>query len=186
MPKKQIAKSSIAAAISAPLCSFLPGIGSGHAAVIGSEIFEQDKRGFLFLVGAINTIVISLSFVALYSIGRTRTGTAATIKEIIPNLTPSNLALIILTVIISGIVAFLIGIKISRFAAKNINKISYKTLSAVIITLLIAINFYFASFIGLLILITSTALGIFTILSGARRINLMGSLLIPTILFYLI
>ena len=48
-----------AGALAAPFCSFLPGIGAGHAAVIGSEINGlEDKRGFLFLVGMINTIII--------------------------------------------------------------------------------------------------------------------------------
>ena len=59
--KKSFLTSVFAAAISAPLCSFLPGLGAGQAAVIGSEIsgnLGDDKKAFLFLVGAINTILI--------------------------------------------------------------------------------------------------------------------------------
>jgi TctA family transporter len=39
--------------------------------------------------------------------------------------------------------------------------------------------------IHLTILFTSAALGIFCILSGTRRIQLMGALILPTIIYYL-
>ncbi len=183
--KRQVFKNSVAAAIAAPLCSFLPGIGAGHAAVIGSEIVEQDKRGFLFLVGAINTIVIALSFIALYSIGRTRSGAAVAIKEILGLVRVSDLIIIIITIVFSGIIAFFIGVGIARLAAKYIHKINYKILSFITLGVLLTINLIFSNFFGIVVLMTATCLGIFTILSGTRRINLMGSLLIPTIIFYL-
>jgi len=50
LEKKQIIKSSLLASLIAPLCSFPPGIGSGHAATIASEITKQDRRSFLFLL----------------------------------------------------------------------------------------------------------------------------------------
>jgi len=39
--------------------------------------------------------------------------------------------------------------------------------------------------LGILVFITSTAWGIFTILSNVKRINMMGVLLMPTIIIYL-
>ena len=62
LPKKEFLKTSLTAMFVAPLCSFLPGIGSGHAALIGSEIKETNHSSFLFMIGAINIIVMSLSF----------------------------------------------------------------------------------------------------------------------------
>ncbi len=185
LPKKQLIKSVIAASISAPLCSFLPGIGSGHAATIGSEIFKQDKRQFLFLVGSINTVVIALSFIALYSINKTRSGAAVAIKEILKSLSFHDLTIIIMTIFISGILSFFVGIKISKIVAKNISKINYKLLSAITLLILLLVNIIFSNLLGILVLITSTSLGIFAIFSNSKRINLMASLLIPTIVFYL-
>ncbi len=186
LPKKQLIKSSLAAAISAPLCSFLPGIGSGHAAVIGSEILPQeDNESFLFLVGAINTIVIALSFIALYSINKTRTGSAVAIKEILKTITLNHLIIILVTIFLSGIIAFFLGIFLSKVFAKNISRINYSLLSTIVIFLLLLVNIFLTNPLGLLVLATSTSLGIFTILSGSRRINLLGCLLIPTIIFYL-
>ncbi len=185
LSKKEIIKTTLAASIAAPLCSFLPGIGSGHAAVIGSELFEQNRRGFLFLVGAINTIVTALTFVTLYSINKTRSGTAVAIKEILKEISFQNLIIIIITIILAGAISFFIGIKLSKIIAKNINKINYKTLSIITLAILLIVNIIFSNLLGILVLIASTSLGIFTILSNSRRINLMACLLIPTIIFYL-
>lgn len=186
LTKSELLKISLSSALTAPLCSFLPGIGSGHAATIASEITEQDNKSFLFLIGSINTIVIALSFVALYSINKVRSGTAAAIKTLLPAITFQNLIVIIATIILSGLLSFFLGVKISKIFAKNINKINYKTLTIFTLLFLLIINIIFSNPLGLLVLITSTSIGIFTILSNSRRINLMGSLLIPTIVFYLI
>jgi putative membrane protein len=185
LPKKQLFLSSIAAALTAPLSSFMPGMGSGHAAVLASEIKEHKTEDFLFLLGAINTIVMALSFITLFSLSRTRTGAAAAIKQIIQTLTTPDLIIILTTIFVSGISAFFIGIKIAKLFSQKITKVKYSYLSLTIISILVLINFIFTNFLGLIVLTTATALGIFCILSKSRRINLMGSLLIPTIIFYL-
>jgi len=81
----------------------------------------------------------------------------------------------------------------SKLIAKNIHKIPYTKLSLIILIVLTIIVLLFSDMfnpigaqIGLLIFITSTALGIFAISLGIKRMHLMGCLLIPTILFYLI
>jgi putative membrane protein len=185
IPKKEFFKATLGSIISAPLCSFLPGIGAGHAAVIGSEFIQQSKKGFLVLLGGINTIVIGLSFITLFVIGRTRTGAAVAISEILKEITLADLTIILTTIIISGALAFLIALNISKIAAKHIPKLNYTILSLIVLTTLTIITLIFSNFLGFITFITATSLGIFTILSGARRINLMGVLLIPTILFYI-
>lgn len=186
LSRKDYTKAILASVISAPLCSFLPGIGSGHAAIIGSEIIPQDRKGFLVLLGAINTIVMGLSFITIFSISRTRTGAALAIKEILQEITLFQILAIVSTIIITGILSFLIALTISKKFAQLINKINYGKISLIILVLLALFTIIFSNPLGFIVFITSTSLGIFTILSGARRINLMGALLMPTILFYLL
>lgn len=183
--KKEYFKSMLGSVISAPLCSFLPGVGSGHAAIIGSEFIEQSKKGFLVLLGAISTIVMSLSFITIFSLGKTRTGAALAVKEIIGTVSNQTLITIVITILISGIISFFLVIKISKTFSKYICKVNYQSLSIVIIIILSVMVFLFSNFLGFLTFIVATSLGIYTILSGARRINLMGVLLLPTIIFYL-
>lgn len=186
--KLSLLKSFLSAALIAPFSSFLPGMGSGHAAVLASELSEKthsDPKNFLFLVGSINTIIMALSFITIYSIEKARTGSAVAVKEILETITKTDLAIIIATIFASGLLAFALGIKISKLIALNINKLNYKYLSISVLFILLLVNILFSGILGLIVLTTATSLGVFTILSKARRINLMGALLIPTILFYL-
>ena len=185
--KKSLINAVSASVISSPFMAVLPGLGSSQAAIIGSKVIgDLDQKEFLFLLGAINTIVMGLSFIVLYSIQKTRTGAAVAVSKLIENFTFDILLIILTVVIISGICAFFITIYFSRIIAKKINKIEYSKLSIIVLIILVCITFYFTGLLGFLVLAVSTALGITTVLLRVKRIHLMGCLLIPTILFYLL
>lgn len=187
LERKSFLKSIFAACIAGPMCSFLPGIGSGHAAVIGSEIIgnEKDNRAFLFLIGAINIVVMSLSFVTAYSIGKGRTGAAVAVQKILEEIKFSDLVVILVVIFFAAFAAFFLGVYFARIFARRINKFDYGKISIVVIGILFLVNIFLSNWLGVLVLITSTALGTFCIFSNVRRINLMGCLLLPTIIFYL-
>ncbi|MCX8158958.1 MAG: tripartite tricarboxylate transporter permease [Candidatus Pacearchaeota archaeon] len=186
LTKSEFTRSIIPLFIFSPFCSFLPGIGSSHSATISSEIFPQNNRSFLFLVGATNTIIMGLSFITLYTINKSRSGSAAAIQEILNNITIQHIILIIITIIISGIIASIIGIKIAKYISTKINKINYAFLTIITALIILTINIIFSNWLGILVLIIATSLGIFTITLNSKRINLMGSLIIPAITHYLI
>ncbi|MDO8460096.1 MAG: tripartite tricarboxylate transporter permease [Nanoarchaeota archaeon] len=183
--RSTVIKSSFAAALVAPLCSFLPGIGSGHAAVLGSEFVKNDNKSFLFLVGVINTIVMGLSFVTAYTIGKGRTGSAVAIQELLGKISPESLTIVIIAIIISGLLAFFVGMFFAKLGTKYIGRVNYTRISFVVIVILLVVNLVLSNWYGLIVLVTATALGIFTILSGVRRIQMMGALILPAIMFYL-
>ena len=193
MPLKEITltrvsffKSIFASIIASPLCSFLPGMGSGQAAVIGSEVTgDLDRKEFLVLLGAINTIVTGLSFITLYTINKARTGVAVAIGEII-KLSISNLVVITLVIFASGIISFFVTIFLARYFSKIISKVNYQILSGVVLLILFAVVFYFSGFLGLVAMLVSTCVGLTCIYAGVRRTHMMGSLLISTILYYLL
>ncbi len=190
LSKKSFIESSFISILVSPLTAFLPGLGASQAATIGTVLKEQENQdnetSFLFLIGIINVLVMALSFTALYSINKTRTGAAVAVQKLIPNLSQTDLIVILTTIMISGFFAFILSINISKIFAKNINKINYSKLSIIVLTILIIASILFSGWLGLLILITSTSLGIVAILLDIKRTNLMGCLLVPTILFYLL
>jgi len=182
---KPIAKAFIGSLIASPLCSFLPGLGSGQAAIIGDSISKTDKRGFLVLLGATNTLVMGFSFISLYIISKTRTGAAVAIQEIIGNLSLKILTLILIIVVVSGTVSFFLTIFLAKFFLQKITKINYTVLSTITLIILVIIVFLISSFSGLAVLTASTFTGIYCISLGVRRTQMMGCLLIPTIILYL-
>lgn len=185
LTRKEFVRSSLAAVIFSPLCSFLPGIGSSHATTLASEIIQLDRKGFLFLSGAINTAIMSLSFIAVYVIGRARSGSAAAVKTILQNITFYDIIVIASSILISGILAYYLGIIIARVSVKFIEKVNYHRISICVIIILLLVNIIFTNLLGIIVLLTATAIGIFCILSGIKRINLMASLIVPAIIFYL-
>lgn len=183
--KKDLIKPTLATLLISPICSFLPGLGSSQAAIIGSEITgKQTREQFLILLGSVNTIVMSLSFVALFLIQKSRTGAAFAISQI-AQLSTQNLITILITIMISMAISIPTSITLSKFIAKNIHKIPYTKISFIVLFFLIAIIFYFTGFLGLIILTISTLLGLTCIEFQTRRGFLMGVILIPTIIYYL-
>ena len=183
--KTKILRPLLGAVIASPICSFLPGLGSGQAAIIGNTISKSDTKGFLVLLGATNTLVMGFSFISLYVILRTRTGAAAAIQDILGILSGKMLVLILIVVVISGIVSFFLAGSLAKFFSQRMKKINYVSLSLITLLILVVIVFLVSGFLGFLILIVSTFTGIYSISLGVRRTNMMGCLLVPTIIFYL-
>jgi len=183
--KKELIKPTLATILVSPICSFFPGLGSSQAAIIGSEITGKlNREQFLILLGSINTLVMSVSFITLFLFQKTRTGAAFAISQI-TQLSTSNIIIIIATIIASAIIAIPLTIIISKIISKHIHKVHYTKISYTILVFLIIIITYFSGLYGLIILTVSTILGLTTIEWQTRRSFLMGAILIPTIIYYL-
>ncbi len=185
-PKVNLFRPLLGSIIASPLCSFLPGLGSGQAAIIGTSIANTDKRGFLVLLGATNTFVMGFSFISLYIISKTRTGAAVAIKEILGQFNIQLLILILATALISGIFAFFITKSIAKYFSTKMHKINYTKLSKFILIFLSIIILAISKPLGFIVFIISTFTGLYCINLKIRRTNMMGCLLLPTIVFYLI
>lgn len=182
---REIGKPTIATTITSPLCSFLPGMGASQSAIIGSEIMgEMKPKSFLVLIGSTNTLVLCISFLILFLTNKKRTGLASTVSQII-DLTLKDFLLICVVIVFTSIVSIFLTVILSKFFAKLIHKIDYEKISKIIILFLIIVTIIMSGFFGLLILITSTLLGLACVYMDVRKGFLMGCLLIPTIFYYL-
>ena len=175
----------LGALIASPICSFLPGLGSGQAAVIGNMISKTDQKGFLVLLGATNTLVMGFSFVSLYLISKTRTGSAVAIKEMVNTFSKEVFILILITILISGTISFFLAKFLAKIISQKIREVNYTKLSLITLLILGIVVFLVSGFIGFIILIVSTMTGIYCISLNVRRTNMMGCLLIPTVFLYL-
>ncbi len=193
LPKIDSPRPLFGSLIASLLCGFLPGLGSGQAAVLGTAISKyknkkdggQDKEEFLFLIGATNILVMGFSFISLYAISKTRTGAAAAIKEILGSLNLYYFIFIISIILASGILAFFISIQLAKKFSQQISKINYPLLSKIVLAFLALVIFFFSGIKGFFVFIVSTLAGIYCISLKTRRTQMMGCLLIPTIIFYL-
>jgi putative membrane protein len=182
--KKELIKPAILTSLISPICSFLPGLGSSQAAILSTEFIKPTKKQFLFSLGAVNIILMILSFSALYSIGRARTGSASAIQEIL-TLTSKDLFTLLSVILFVSILSFYLSQKLSMLFAKNISKLNYTKLSYLIIFIISLAVIFFSGLLGFLVFLASTSLGLLAIYAEVRKGHLMGCLLIPSILYYL-
>ena len=184
-PQTKLFKPLLGSLIASPLCSFLPGLGSGQAAIIGNLIARANKKGFLILLGATNTLVMGFSFISLYVISKTRTGAAVAIQKLLPNFSNKILILILVIILLTGIISFFLTKFLAKFFSNNLNKINYTKISLATLLILIIVILLVSGFAGLFVLIISTLTGIYCISFKVKRTQMMGCLLLPTIILYL-
>jgi putative membrane protein len=185
LSKKELIKPTLTTLLLSPVCSILPGLGASQAATFGQLINKnKSKKQYLILLGSINTLVLSTSILTLFLINKKRTGLANFISQI-TTLNKEHLFLIFLTILATTIFASILTINISRLFAKNINKINYKKLNYSIIILIIFLTISISKFVGLIILVTSTLIGLITIKEKCNRTIMMSSIIIPTIVNYI-
>jgi len=181
---KDLFKPIVSGLLVSPICSFLPGLGSSQATIVSSKIFKEiTRKQFLILNGIINALVMGLSFVALFTIQKSRTGSANAISKIL-TLTQNDVILIISLITVVGIIDFFLSIYISRKVSKIINKINYQKLSYLILFFLVIIVIIISRLKGILVLSIGTCLGLSAQYYGVKKGILMGCLLIPTIIYY--
>jgi putative membrane protein len=198
LPKQKITKESIktkeilsilpSSIISSSLCSFLPGLGSSQAAVLGSQMEKNSSKpeNFLVLLGIISTLVLGLNFAALYIIDKSRSGAGIIIQRFIPEISAVQLWLLLAVMLVSGSIAVLLSLFLARKFSIFISKINYRKMNMSIFIILIAMSVFISGWLSLIVLATATSLGILAINSGVRRIQLMGVLIVPVILYFLL
>jgi len=173
--------------ISGILSSFFPGLGSSQISALSSSLIKKvETKDYIILNSTITSTNMIGSFIALYAINKGRSGTAVAISRILENFSLTNFLLIISVILITTFIATLLTINFSKIFSRLITKINYKTLCILIIFLIASLVLLVSKPIGLLVLFISTNLGIFTQLKEINKNLLMGCLIIPVILFFLL
>ena len=185
--KSTIVKSTIGATIGGFFASFLPGLGSSQTAVIVQQFLKKiGDRGFLVMIGGINTVNMALSIVTLYALDRARNGSIVAISKIVEGFDKQLLIISICAIMITGGIAVPLTLKLARGFSKIITKVNYQHVVLGVLTFITTLVIYFSGIIGLLILIVSTSIGIVASARGIAKNHLMGCLILPVILFFLL
>jgi putative membrane protein len=129
---------------------------------------------------------MGLGFVALYTIGRPRHGVAVVVGKLLAMFTLKYLILLLSVMLVAGSLAVFLTLIFARIFAKNITKVRYKSLCLGVIILMVILTVLLSGWLSLLVLATATSIGIVASLKGIRRMHLMGCLLLPVILYFLL
>ena len=184
---KKIAKAVSSSLVAASMTSLLPGVGAAQAAIIASSIAGRiGNKAFLILMGGINTVNFVLSFVSLYVLDRARNGAIVAVKSIINDFSLNYLILFIgVSLVVAG-VSSILALIFARGMSKIVVKVRYKILCFSVIFFVCILVSIFSGFIGLFVLFVSSTIGMIAPLVGVNRSHMMGCLILPVILFFLL
>ena len=185
--KKEVSKSIGSGLFASLICGFLPGIGAAEAAIVASSASKKwTTRSFLVLVGSIETIVMIISFIALYTIDKARNGAVVVISKILETMTMDYFLLFIGASLVVAGIATIATLQIAKIFSKIITKVNYQKLCLSIVILIVVVVTILTGFLGFVILLISTFVGMIPALKGIERNHLMGCLILPVILFFIL
>lgn len=160
--------------------SIFPGISSGVATVLAT-LGERSRENYISALSSANTANAILCFFMLITTGRTRSGAADALKSL--KLIPDFQQIFILATI-SGLLAFLATILIGYGFAKKLSSIDSRRLSIAVLLFLISIVLAFTGLFGLAVFAAAIPIGLSTAYLGVKRVNCMGCLILPLMLYY--
>jgi len=187
LSKLDNARALAAGTFSGSFVSFFPGLGPAQAAILGSQLMGSlGTYTFLILIGSINTVNMAVSLVSLYTINKARNGAVLAIRELLTTIDLNLLIIFLAAALFAGGIATFLALFLTRVFIKIIEKVNYSILALSVIILIVLMVIYFSSWMGLLILLVATAIGIIPNIVNVKRSHSMGCLMLPVILFFIL
>ncbi len=163
------------------LVSLFPGVSSGVATVL-STVGIRGREEYVAAVSAANSANAVLCFFMLISASRTRSGAAEALKQL--GAFPSLFEIVAISTL-SALVALPLTLAVAKVAFSHITRLQFSKISLAVLAFLIALTYILTGFMGVMILFVSSVIGMSAPLLGVRRVNCMGCLIIPVLLYYL-
>ncbi|PIN76525.1 hypothetical protein COV17_02135 [Candidatus Woesearchaeota archaeon CG10_big_fil_rev_8_21_14_0_10_36_11] len=184
---KNIVKSVSAASGVGFIAAFLPGFGSSQAAIVATNIVgDIGDEGFLSLVGGINTANMLISIATAFVLQKARNGAIVAVQTLMGSVGFREMVLFLGVALVVGGVASVLAIKISKVFARFMVKINYNAITYGILGFITLLTFCFDGFLGLIVLCTATSIGLIASFLGVGKNHLMGCLILPVILYFVL
>jgi len=183
LPSRSLAMSAFFGGLGGSVVAWIPGVSPSVAALCTRLGSPASAEEFLVSIAGVNTANALFSLVALYAIGRARSGAAAAISDLI-DMNLSIMVQMMAVVVAVAAISYLCVIGTAKAAAKAISRINYQWLCYVVLASLAAMSLLLTGWFGLFIFFLSTLIGLIAPLVGIQRIHAMGVLMLPLIVYY--
>ncbi len=182
----ELAKAIFGSSIAVLLIQFFPGLGPAQGAVISNQVVKDVKdKGYLAMVGAMGTMSVVFSLVTFYVLGKAKDGTIVVISKLM-EIDLNSFLILVSVFLVAGSVSVFLTLYFSKIFSRLISKVNYKILVVSIIAFIFIMSLFLNGWIGLIVLMTSTSIGLIAPLKGIGRNHAMGCLILPVILYFLL
>jgi putative membrane protein len=159
---------------------YLPGISAAIAAGAAMVVIPQrGPRAFVVATSGVNTANTVFALFALVALGSPRTGVLVALER---TNVPHDLPLLLGSVAIAAAVGFVLVVWVGDWYLSFVGNIDNVVLSLGVLVFLAVLVTALTGFVGLAVFVVSTLVGLVPPRFGARRMNLMGVLLVPLLL----
>jgi putative membrane protein len=190
--KKSSILSVVAGSLGGIFVAIIPGVSSATGTVLAMNVRgESSKRQTIVTLSAVNTACAFCVVAVMFIILRARSGAALAVMDIISVqewtgfLLPSNLAYLLIALLLGGTLSYFLTLKIGKVFAKHFVNAPYNLIVKLTITMIVILVFLFTGVVGVFVLVVATFIGLLPIEWGVRRSHCMGVLLVPIILYFL-
>jgi putative membrane protein len=162
--------------------AFFPAVTGGIGGFLaGHATAQRDDRLFIVSQGASKLVYYVGAFLFFFVPGLhlTRGGMASMLSILYTPYTPATYWVAVAAILLSGAVAFLMLLWLSRLASRLVTAVDYRRISAGTLVLLLGVVLAVTGWGGLLIAVVATGIGLLPVMWGSRRMNCMGVLLLP-------
>lgn len=187
-------KSVTAGSISGCILGLLPGLGPAQGTVIAQSLTLNKNitaEDYLLTNSGVNISDTIFSLISIYLINNPRSAISMYISYLLNSVKIEHILFFIFIGLLTVSITCIISIKIGDFIIHRVNNFDYHNLSLLIVMLItVTVIFYSLWTNGclwyvLLCYITSIGLGMIPNILDISKSNLMGILIIPSILTYL-
>lgn len=168
--------------LSGLLAGIVPGIGAAIATTFLTPLMNSDREKFLTGLGAVNTSDILISFLALYLIGKPRTGSSVAL-ETVSTVTLPEVGFLIGCCIFAAGIAGILSIKNLDLYLKAVKKVKFSWLAWTTLALIFALIIYTTGIYGAIVFFTSSFAGTVAMLTNSRA-ACMTVLIFPALTFF--
>ncbi len=177
-------KGGFAGWIAGLIAGLLPGLGPSQAGIMSSQFLRAKRREFMITLGGINTSNIFFTFMVFYALGKTRSGAAWFVSQVMDVFSLNEVILVVLVGLMTSFLSVAVTLKVGRLLASRMRNMNYTRMTLLTLVSLACLVLFFSGTVGLLVALSGTFLGLATIKMGVKRSHLMGFLLFPTMLYY--
>lgn len=154
------------------------GLMAGHATA------QRDGRLFVMSYGTCKTVYYVGSFLLFFipGLSLTRGGLAWIVTPVVTVLTMKEYFLFVAIMLFAAGISFLLLMPFTKLITKLVEKVDYHWVSVIALALVVPAVYSFTGMGGMAIMAVSTGIGLLPVMFQARRMNLMGVLLLPVCL----
>ncbi len=179
-----LARSIFSGSLGGSVVAWIPGVSPSVATVATRLGANPSAEEFLVSIAGVNTANALFSLVALYVIGRPRSGAAAAIERLMV-LDQGILAQMMIMIVIVAALSYMAVIASASYTAQAISRLNYRLLCIGVLVFLTLMTLGFTGPFGLFIFFLSTVVGLIAPIAGIHKTHAMGVLMLPLIVRYI-